>query len=157
MGSSWQTWHIFIAGRRPQLGILLIRHDGCAALFYLYARTYTHTHTDSKLWLRLESQDLTARQSKCLPELSLGMHSHTRPFTSYSSASCLAFLLARQQQLALQLLQLVNWIKVQMLAINITKKLMPHVCACACLCVCMLAAGVGLNWFSKQLQPTVAA
>lgn len=39
------------------------------------------------------------------------------------------------------LLLLVNWIKVQMLAINITKKLMPHVCAacgaCVRLCPCL--------------------
>lgn len=55
------------------------------------------------------------------------------------------------------LLLLVNWIKVQMLAINITKKLMPHVCAvcgaCVRLCLCLHVWLCGL-W--GNILPTAA-
>lgn len=155
LGSSWdgggrrQSREVFIARRRPQLGIFLIRHVGCADPQHCFICTYAHTQThrerfECSTWVKSWLKD-KANVCKCI------MSSTPSSFYAFHNVVLhlhLVFLLLIVPRLcqfpfafAIALLLLVNWIKVQMLAINITKKLMPHVCAacgaCVRLCLCL--------------------
>lgn len=113
----------------------------------LYAHMHTHKHTESDSSAALESSlDLKTKQTSasalCPPPRPLSMPSTTLFSICIWSFCCWLFRGCASSLLPLPwLLLLVNWIKVQMLAINITKKLMPHVCAacgaCVRLCLCL--------------------
>lgn len=129
--------------------------------------THTHKHTESDSSAALESSlDLKTKQTSasalCPPPPPLSMPSTTLFSICIWSFCCWLFRGCASSLLPLPwLLLLVNWIKVQMLAINITKKLMPHVCAAcgavsvsACLAVWLVrqhSTNCGL-WHSAEWE-----